>query len=654
MGNLVAALRCLTWLRALTNKGSNALNFKIYVAEIIKIMTKAACPMVSNASVVTIPFVPRQVLFKNTFRVSQAFISKLPNQQLQQIQTLVCNSTSNDASDQQTEPFSALSASGSAQPEEITAPQAPQVASQISAALLRKSAAAADAIEALDILAEELDGPLTNIHCRALMAAALDRDNPDLAQSIFKAMTSSAAGTASTGSSTLLSSMDSAAGSSSSINNNGSSNSLLSTTLSWPPATTETASALVIGLCRSLRTREAVSVISSVRSRGLPTTEDVQFGYVVECPLNAVGKPLAIMQPQEGIRNVVDSFSKYEYELFSGRVINVTSESLVAESSQLLPSLGNLITGNSFLQRWGVLWRPSVGAVHTAVVETPNGKQRSFRFSTATADLPARQGDRITIVCAPQKVKNRQLYGLLSAAPPETKPGEPLSLTNHSLNNSSTQLCRPPKPGMTGGIPSWVIPTTAALVAADAASSLINPIFPYLVAGAVASTAATTIVAQKIALPRLKQLPERKLEIQATRQKLLSQHTSLEKRCSDLVRECEEDVRVLARLWQLQAKMGAVAGAGGTTYDARMERVSEARVSIESRLAKRIEMVEAYAKVISMIEIEVEMETQVPLSEMEGIEVQIAKLGEIEELQSEYKLQAEAQDEVERLLRTAL
>ena len=83
-----------------------------------------------------------------------------------------------------------------------------------------------------------------------------------------------------------------------------------------------------------------------------------------------------------------------------------------------------------------------------------------------------------------------------------------------------------------------------------------------------------------------------------------------------------------------------------------MERVSEARVAIEQRLAKRIEMVDAYAKVISMIEIEVEMETQVPMSEMEGIEVQIAKLGEIEELQSEWQLQAEAQDEVERLLRT--
>ncbi len=600
----------------------------------------AAVPVVSNPLVSTNTHVTRHECSRRSSRVNQTLINKLSNQPLHQIRSLICYSTSNDASDSSAESVPSPSTSESVQLEETAPPQVP--VSQISAALLRKAAAATDAIEALDILAEELSGSLTDVDCRALMAAALDRENSDLAQSIFRAMTSTAAGTASTGSSTLISSMDSVASSS-----NGNAQ-----TLSWPPSTTETASALVVGLCRSLKTREAVSVISSVRSRGLPTTEDVQFGYVVECPLNAAGKPLTIMQPQEGIRTVVDSFSKYEYELFSGRVTNVTSESLVAESSQLLPSIGNLITSNSFLQKWGVLWRPAVGAVHTAVIETPNGQQRSFRFSTATADLPARQGDRVTIVCAPQNVVNKQLYGLVSAAPPETKPGEPLSLTNHTLDNSSTQLSRPPKPGMPGGIPSWVIPTTAALVAADAASSLINPIFPYLVAGAVASTAATTIAAQKIALPRLKQLPERKLEIQATRQKLLGQHTSLEKRCSDLVKECEEDVRVLARLWQLQAKMGAVAGAAGT-YDARMERVSEARIAIELRLAKRIEMVDAYAKVISMIEIEVEMETQVPMSEMQGIEVQIARLSEIEELQSEWKLQAEAQDEVERLLRTA-
>ena len=478
------------------------------------------------------------------------------------------------------------------------------------------------------------------------MAVALDRGNVDLAQSIFRAM-SVAANTKNSSSSALLS-----------PHNNTTTTDTTTTTavthhLSWPPATTETAVTLVIGLCRSLRTKEAVAVIETVRCRGLPVgNEEVQFGFVVESPLTGAGKPLTLMQPQEGIRSVVDSYSKYEYELFSGTVTAaVSSESLVAESSTWLSTtLGSFITGNTFAQRWGLLWRPSATAVHTAVVETPAGQQRTFRFGTATADVPVRQGDRVTMVCAPQSVTNKQMYGLVSAAPPETKPGEPLAVTNHTLS-VSTQLARPPQAGMPGGLPNWVIPAVAALVAADAASSLVNPVLPYMVAGGVLSTAATTVAARKIALPRLKQLPLEKLEIQATRQKLLGQHTALQKRMTALVKECEEDVRVLARLWQLQAKMGAVGG-GSNTYDARLTRVSEARVGIEGRLRKRVEMVDAYSQVISMIEIEVEIETQVPAAEVESIEVQIVRLGEIEELQAEWTLQAEAQDEVERLLRT--
>lgn len=116
-----------------------------------------------------------------------------------------------------------------------------------------------------------------------------------------------------------------------------------------------------------------------------------------------------------------------------------------------------------------------------------------------------------------------------------------------------------------------------------------------------------------------------------------------------LIDETEDDVRVLARLWQLQAKMSAVAAGG--EYAARSERVEEARVAIERRLAKRIELIDAYARVLNMIEIEVEMETEVPIAEVEGIESQIARLDEVEELQAEWTLQAEAQDEVERLLR---
>lgn len=106
---------------------------------------------------------------------------------------------------------------------------------------------------------------------------------------------------------------------------------------------------------------------------------------------------------------------------------------------------------------------------------------------------------------------------------------------------------------------------------------------------------------------------------------------------------------MLARLWQLQSKMLAVAPGG--VYDARLERVSSARLAIEERLKKRIQLADAYARVISMIEIEVEMETEVPAAEVLGIAEQIQRLEEIESLQEDWQLQAEAQDEVERLLR---
>ena len=57
-----------------------------------------------------------------------------------------------------------------------------------------------------------------------------------------------------------------------------------------------------------------------------------------------------------------------------------------------------------------------------------------------------------------------------------------------------------------------------------------------------------------------------------------------------------------------------------------------------------------YARLANMVEIEVEMDTEVP-AEVAGIEEQIAALEEVSDLAAEAALQAQAQDEVERLLR---
>lgn len=485
---------------------------------------------------------------------------------------------------------------------------------------LRKAAVANNIDEALDILVHQGNGTATPTSpsqpdestCQQLLQLSVERGNISLAQSIFQAMSSS-------------------------------------TNPLWPAASTSTASSLVIDLCRTLSTREAVQVIMSVRNRGLTLSEDVQFGYIVNSPLE-MGKPLAVMQPQEGTKLVADAYSRYEYEIFSGMLKSCSSESLVSQQQPWLDNALKLAYGllsfssDSNNNRRGR--RSSCAALHTVDVETPGGQVRTFRFGTATADVPAKIGDRVSIVCAPQQARTSQVK-FLTASPPNTKPGEPMSLTNHTTTQSSL-LLRPPPSGGGGGLPSWVLPVAVILAASDAASSIIDPSLPLIGAGAIATVVASTVASNNIVVPVLKQLPSKIVETQATRQMLLGQRCLLESRVGELVDGSVDDVRILARLWQLTAKMATVDVAGA--YDARMERVGSARETIEERLKKRIELIASYARVMHMIEIEVEMETEVPTAELAGIEEQIAALNEVEELQEEWKIQAEAQDEVERLL----
>lgn len=74
--------------------------------------------------------------------------------------------------------------------------------------------------------------------------------------------------------------------------------------------------------------------------------------------------------------------------------------------------------------------------------------------------------------------------------------------------------------------------------------------------------------------------------------------------------EASDDVHTLARLWQLQQKMQSVDGST-SSYEARMGRVAAAVAGIEQRLSKRLELLDGYARVMNMIEIEVEMDMQV-------------------------------------------
>lgn len=68
----------------------------------------------------------------------------------------------------------------------------------------------------------------------------------------------------------------------------------------------------------------------------------------------------------------------------------------------------------------------------------------------------------------------------------------------------------------------------------------------------------------------------------------------------------------------------------------------------------RIELIDSYARISSMIEIEVEMDSDVLVAEAasnaEAIAEQIQQTMELENLEERWRLQAEANDEVERLL----
>eukprot|EP00877_Chromochloris_zofingiensis_P002415 jgi/Chrzof1/12174/Cz06g23240.t1 len=464
----------------------------------------------------------------------------------------------------------------------------------------------------------------------------------------------------------------------------------------WPAATLQTTVALVQGLCRQLRVAEALDIMEGIRAQGMPTADEVSFGYVVNSPLPPC-RALAVVQPQEGSKLVSDSSSLYEFELFSGTVVSCSSEALQPANNPIIAAARAV----------GLWKRPAVGAVHELVVQAPDGTSRTFRAGTATADVPAQVGERITVVCAPNQGKNKQRRLLLTTSPPNTRPGQPMAVTNHRTG-AALPLLQPPVSSSQASAPSWVIPATILLAGSDVASGLIDPSLPTLIAAGAAVAVGSTVAGNTLLLPRLKQLPANAVKVESIRQQLLAQHASLGNKVkqtlqvglfaapmpcfetgiilasfnvvvlaasnnetcrsffacfktSDLAssklkacaQEAGEDVRTLARLWQLQVKMESVDGAGGTAYEARIERVAVARAGVEQRLSKRLELLDGYARVMNMIEIEVEMEIEVPAAELAGIEEQIDRLYELEDLQQEWQLQAEAQDEVEKLLRSS-
>ena len=61
----------------------------------------------------------------------------------------------------------------------------------------------------------------------------------------------------------------------------------------FPPATIQSTQAMVLMLARELRVGDALDVVARIRSRGLPSADEVPFGVVVSSPL-APDKPLTV------------------------------------------------------------------------------------------------------------------------------------------------------------------------------------------------------------------------------------------------------------------------------------------------------------------------------------------------------------------------
>lgn len=83
----------------------------------------------------------------------------------------------------------------------------------------------------------------------------------------------------------------------------------------------------------------------------------------------------------------------------------------------------------------------------------------------------AQVGERVSIVCSPTERSVQSLqpgrFRPFGSGPPFTKPGQPLSATNHATGRE--HALQPP-PSSASGIPGWVLPAAVLFSVSDAAS----------------------------------------------------------------------------------------------------------------------------------------------------------------------------------------
>lgn len=144
-----------------------------------------------------------------------------------------------------------------------------------------------------------------------------------------------------------------------------------------------------------------------------------------------------------------------------------------------------------------------------AQVRAPDGLARTHRCATESADIPAQEGERVTVISAAPASAGRSIGPFKSSTrTPGWRPSEPMAVTNHATDRVSFLLRPPPKSGSGAAVfdASWFIPAALLFASSDAATALIDPSLPRAIAIGAASAFALGSATNAFVLPRLNQV----------------------------------------------------------------------------------------------------------------------------------------------------
>ena len=141
-------------------------------------------------------------------------------------------------------------------------------------------------------------------------------------------------------------------------------------------------------------------------------------------------------------------------------------------------------------------------------IRAPSGIARTHRFATQNVELPAREGERVTISLAAPSNVYREMGPLKIAARSQGfKPGEPMCLTNHRNGQISKLLRAPSKnEGSFFLSPYLLVGALALLASGDAASVFIDPSLPRLITATAVASAAIGTTLNQVVLPEIQKV----------------------------------------------------------------------------------------------------------------------------------------------------